>query len=50
MPLVFWVGMEIPAYLDEPPIIQKVQQGSYAQEIGSSRANDEILAVNGNQC
>ena len=47
MPLVFWVGMEIPAYLDEPPIIQKVQQGSYAQELGVL-PNDEILAVNGN--
>ena len=37
---------ETPAYLKEPPLIQNVQQGSYAQEIGI-HANDEILAVNG---
>ena len=47
MPLVFLIGMDMPAYLNEPPIIQNVQQGSYAQEIGI-RANDEIIAVNGN--
>ena len=46
MPLVFLIGMDMPAYLNEPPLIQNVQQGSYAQEIGI-RANDEILAVNG---
>jgi len=46
MPLVFLIGMDMPAYLKEPPLIQNVQQGSYAQEIGI-RANDEILAVNG---
>jgi len=46
MPLVFLIGMDMPAYLNEPPLIQNVQPGSYAQEIGI-RANDEILAVNG---
>ena len=46
MPLVFLIGMDMPAYLNEPPLIKNVQQGSYAQEIGI-RANDEILAVNG---
>jgi len=46
MPLVFLIGMDMPAYLKEPPLIQNVQQGSYAQEIGI-QANDEILAVNG---
>jgi len=46
MPLVFLIGMDMPAYLKEPPLIQNVQQGSYAQEIGI-HANDEILAVNG---
>ena len=46
MPLVFLIGMDMPAYLKEPPLIQNVQQGSYAQEIGI-RANDEILTVNG---
>jgi len=47
MPLVFLIGMDMPAYLNEPPLIQKVQPGSYAQEIGI-RANDEIISVNGN--
>jgi len=46
MPLVFLIGMDMPAYLNEPPLIKNVQQGSYAQELGI-RANDEILAVNG---
>ena len=46
MPLVFLIGMDMPAYLNEPPLIQNVQPGSYAQEIGIL-ANDEILAVNG---
>ena len=46
MPLVFWIGMDIPAYLNEPTIIHNVQAGSYAQELGV-RANDEIIAVNG---
>ena len=47
MPLVFLIGMDMPAYLNEPPLIQYVQHESYAQEIGV-RANDEILSVNGN--
>ena len=46
MPLVFWIGMEIPAYLDDSPRIKHVQQGSYAQQLGI-QANDEIVAVNG---
>ncbi len=46
MPLVFLIGMDMPAYLNEPPLIKNIQQGSYAQELGI-RANDEILAVNG---
>ena len=46
MPLVFLIGMDMPAYLNEPPLIRNVQQGSYAQELGIHE-NDEILAVNG---
>ena len=46
MPLVFFIGMDMPAYLNEPPLINNVKQGSYAQELGI-RVNDEILAVNG---
>ena len=48
MPLVFWIGMDIPAYLNDVPYIQNVQQGSYAHQMGI-QANDEIIAVNGNK-
>ena len=46
MPLVFWIGMEAPAYLDDSPRIKDVQNGSYSQQLGI-QANDEIIAVNG---
>jgi len=46
MPLVFWIGMETPAYLDDSPRIKDVQNGSYSQQLGI-QANDEIIAVNG---
>ena len=46
MPLVFWIGMETPAYLDDSPRIKDVQDGSYSQKLGI-RANDEIIAING---
>ena len=46
MPLVFWIGMETPAYLDDSPRIKDVQDGSYSQKLGI-QANDEIIAVNG---
>ena len=48
MPLVFWIGMDIPAYLNDAPYIQNVQQDSYAYQLGV-RANDEIIAVNGSK-
>jgi len=48
MPLVFWIGMDIPAYLNDAPYIQNVQQDSYAYQMGV-RANDEIIAVNGSK-
>ena len=48
MPLVFWIGMDIPAYLNNAPYIQNVQPGSYAYQLGV-RANDEIIAVNGSE-
>ncbi len=48
MPLVFWIGMDIPAYLNDTPYIQKVKPESYAYKLGI-RANDEIIAVNGNK-
>jgi regulator of sigma E protease len=48
MPLVFWIGMDIPAYLNDAPYIQNVQQGSYADQLGV-QANDEIITVNGSK-
>ena len=45
MPLVFWIGMNTPAYLDDSPRIKDVQDGSYSQQLGI-QANDEIIAVN----
>jgi regulator of sigma E protease len=48
MPLVFWIGRDIPAYLNDAPYIQNVQPGSYAYQLGV-RANDEIIAVNGSE-
>ncbi len=46
MPLVFWIGMDTPAYLDESPRIKDIKAGSYSQQLGF-QANDEIIAVNG---
>ena len=48
MPFVFWIGMDIPAYLNDTPYIQKVKPESYAYKLGI-RAKDEIIAVNGNE-
>ena len=46
MPLVFWIGMDTPAYLDDSPRIKEVQAGSYSQQLGIQE-NDQIIAVNG---
>ena len=48
MPLVFWIGMDIPAYLNDAPYIRNVQPGSYADQLGI-QANDEIITVNDNK-
>ncbi|MDP6486877.1 MAG: RIP metalloprotease RseP [SAR324 cluster bacterium] len=48
MPLVFWIGRDIPAYLNDAPYVQNVQPESYAYQLGV-RANDEIIAVNGSK-
>ena len=48
MPLVFWIGMDVPAYLFEEPYIHNVQQGAYAEQLGV-RANDKIITVNGSK-
>ena len=43
MPLVFWVGIEIPSYLNNPPYLQKVDVGSYADKLGL-QSNDERVS------
>ncbi|MBU2512834.1 RIP metalloprotease RseP [bacterium] len=45
MPLVFYIGYEIPAYLNEAPVIGSVDPGSKA-EILDIKRDDLILAIN----
>tara|TARA_B100000700_G_scaffold121252_1_gene136107 strand:+ start:2335 stop:3642 length:1308 start_codon:yes stop_codon:yes gene_type:complete len=47
MPIVFWMGVDIPAYLKNKPFIQKVEISSYADKLGLA-ANDKIISINGN--
>ena len=47
MPLVFWMGVDIPAYLKNSPFIQKVEIDSYSYKLGI-QANDEIISINDN--
>mgnify|MGYP001293628739 CR=1 FL=1 len=46
MPMVYWIGIDVPAYLNNTPYLQKVDVGSYAYKLGL-RNNDEIVSVNG---
>ena len=46
MPLVFWIGVDVPAYLNNVPYIQKVEIGSYAYKLGIQK-DDKIISVNG---
>jgi regulator of sigma E protease len=46
MPLVFLVGMSVPAYLDDPPTVGWVEPGSVADRAGIV-PGDLILDVNG---
>ena len=47
MPFVFLLGVDIPAYLENRPYIQKVEIDSFAKRIGI-KANDEIISINKN--
>ena len=47
MPLVYMVGISIPKYLFDPPVIAAIQQKSFADNIGM-KVGDEIIAVNRN--
>jgi regulator of sigma E protease len=44
--LVLYQGAEVPAFLDEPPVVGSVQEGSPAQA-GGIQAGDRILSVAG---
>jgi regulator of sigma E protease len=48
MPLVYLVGVDAPAYLSAPPIVQQVKVESFAASVGL-RAGDEVIAVNGRE-
>ena len=45
MPLLYMIGIQSPAYLDEIPKLRDVVQGGIAEKIGLL-ANDQILAIN----
>src|SRR3972149_4077268 len=45
MPLVFFIGIKMPAFLEEPPIVGLVEGGSPA-EIGGIRTGDRIVKIN----
>ncbi len=45
MPLVYFIGMETPAYLDEIPMIKSIEPNSFAQKIGI-QSNDQVLTIN----
>ncbi|MCP4296239.1 MAG: RIP metalloprotease RseP [Proteobacteria bacterium] len=44
MPMVYWIGYDIPAFLLKPPIIDSVIQDSEADRVGL-QAGDQIIAV-----
>ncbi len=44
MPMVYWIGYDIPAFLIKPPIIDSVIQNSEADRVGL-QAGDQIIAV-----
>ena len=46
LPLVFMIGLEVPAYLQEPPVIGHVASGSTADRAGV-RVGDKILELDG---
>jgi regulator of sigma E protease len=48
MPLLYMIGIQSPAYLDEIPKLRDVAQGGIAEKIGL-QANDQILAVYGSE-
>lgn len=46
MPLVFFIGIKMPAFLEEPPIVGFVEEGSPA-ESGGILVGDRILKIDG---
>ena len=48
MPLLYMIGVQSPAYLDEMAKLRKIDQGSIAEKIGL-QANDQIFRVNGKE-
>ncbi len=48
MPIVFIVGIQVPAYLDEQPVVQWVSENSPAMDAGFQRG-DRIMTINGRE-
>ena len=48
MPVLYMIGIQSPAYLDEIPKLKSVEKGSIAEKIGM-QANDQVLSINGNE-
>ncbi len=46
MPLVFWMGTEVPSYLKEPAQVSAVAEGSVAADLGM-QAQDWVVSLNG---
>ena len=45
MPLVYWVGANVPAYFSEIPLVRHVSSASFAEEVGM-KEGDLILSLN----
>lgn len=48
MPLVFMIGIQVPSYLSEEPVVQWVGKGTPAESAGI-RTGDRIIAVDGEE-
>jgi regulator of sigma E protease len=48
LPIVFMIGITVPAYLEQPPVIGYIKPGSQAEEAGF-RKGDRILEIEGTE-
>lgn len=45
MPLVFWIGRPEPAFLNQPPVVERILPNSPAEQ-GGLKIGDEVLSLN----